>query len=272
VEELIPNLIGDNINATLTMLPSHDEIKNAVFSLYKDGAPGPDGFGPFFFQTYWKIIHKEVTDTVLQFFQSGWIMPSYNANALILIPKGPNSELVEQYRPIAMVNFKFKVISKILAYRLAQILPSIISKNQKGFIQGRNIKDCICLASEAINLMHKKSFAGNIALKIDIHKAFDTLNWNFLLKVLSCFGFNKTFVNWIATILSSATLSISINSAQHGYFACTRVLRTKSLFDVLKITNIQYLFNLLSTNEFCEKCFIRMFLTKERRFFAHKTS
>jgi len=73
--------------------------------------------------------------------------------------------------------------------------------------------------------MHKKSYAGNIALKIDIHKAFDTLNWNFLLKVLTCFGFNNTFVNWISSILSSATHSISINGAQHGYFSCSRGVR-----------------------------------------------
>jgi hypothetical protein len=63
-------------------------------------------------------------------------------------------------------------------------MPTIISKKQRGFIQGRNIEDCICLASEAINLLNKKAFGGNVALKIDISKAFDTLDWSFLLKVL----------------------------------------------------------------------------------------
>lgn len=51
VEEVIPNLIDDNTNNLLTMLPTHAEIKAAVFNLDKDGAPGPDGFGAFFFQT-----------------------------------------------------------------------------------------------------------------------------------------------------------------------------------------------------------------------------
>ncbi|XP_024630529.1 uncharacterized protein [Medicago truncatula] len=183
VEEVIPQLVGGNINAMLTMLPSHEEIRNAVFSLNKESAPRPDGFRAFFFQTYWDIVQREVIDAVLQFFTSGWLLPNYNANILILIPKSNNADTIEQFRPIAMAKFKFKVISKIIADRLAQILPTIISKNQKGFIQGRNIKDCLCLASEAINLLHKKSYAGNIALKIDITKAFDTLDWNFLLKV-----------------------------------------------------------------------------------------
>jgi hypothetical protein len=100
-----------------------------------------------------------------------------------------------------MANFKFKVISKIIADRLASVLPSIISEEQMGFIQGRNFKDCLCIASEAANLLHNKSYGGNLALQIDISKAFDTLEWSFLLKVLRCFGFNDVFCNWIHVIL-----------------------------------------------------------------------
>ena len=225
VEEVIPKIIDDNTNNLLTMLPTHAEIKVVVFNLNKDGAPGPDGFRAFFFQTYWDIVQKDFIDAIMQFFITGWILPNFNSNTLILIPKHPNADSVEQFRSIAMANFKFKVISKIIADRLASILPSIVSSNQKGFIKGRNIKDCLCLASEAINLLDKKAYGGNLALKIDITKAFDTLDWGFLLKVLSCFGFNQTFCNWIASILSSASLSISINGMQQGYFNCSRGVR-----------------------------------------------
>ncbi|XP_024636247.1 uncharacterized protein [Medicago truncatula] len=225
VEEVIPNLVTDSINTMLTMLPSQLEIKNAVFDLNKEGASGPDGFGAFFYQTYWDIVSIDVTNAVLEFFTKSWLLPNFNANTLILIPKNPNADTVDQYRPIAMANFKFKIISKIIADRLAKILPGIISEEQRGFIQGRNIKDCICLASEASNLLNKKSYGGNLALKIDISKAFDTMDWKFLLKVLKCFGFNDTFCTWIDVILKSATLSISINGKLHGYFHCDRGVR-----------------------------------------------
>jgi hypothetical protein len=74
-EEVIPNLVNDDINALLTVLPSYSEIKAAVFALNKDSAPGPDGFGAFFFQNYWDIVKNDVTNAVLQFFSSSWILP-----------------------------------------------------------------------------------------------------------------------------------------------------------------------------------------------------
>ncbi|PNX88269.1 ribonuclease H, partial [Trifolium pratense] len=171
------------------------------------------------------IVSKDVVEAVIQFFISSWIIPNMNANKVVLIPKKENSDSIGHYRLIALANFKYKIISKILADRLAQILPSIISKEQTGFVKGRQIKDCICLTSEIINMLHKKSYGGNLAIKIDIAKAFDTIDWNFLLNVLKAFGFHSTFCNWIKVILESAKLSISINGKQEGYFSCSRGVR-----------------------------------------------
>ncbi|PNX90569.1 ribonuclease H, partial [Trifolium pratense] len=223
--EVIPNLVTEETNALMTMLPSHDEIKAAVFALNKDSAPGPDGFGAFFFQHYWDIVKFDVFNAVLEFFTSSSILPGFNSNVIALIPKTPDASSIDQYRPIAMANFKFKIISKIIADRLASIMPSLISDEQKGFIHDRNIKDCLCIASEAANLLHNKSYGGNLALKIDITKAFDTLDWSFLLKVLKTFGFNEMFCHWIHVILKSAFLSVSFNGKSHGYFNCTRGVR-----------------------------------------------
>jgi hypothetical protein len=115
VTKAIPSLITDRINTMLTRLPTHEEIKNAVFSLNKDSSPGPDGFGAIFFQTFWNIIKLDVINAVMQFFTSGWIMPNFNANTLVLIPKTDHADNVSDYRPIAIANFKFKLISKIIA-------------------------------------------------------------------------------------------------------------------------------------------------------------
>ncbi|WJX12769.1 hypothetical protein P8452_03227 [Trifolium repens] len=166
-EEVIPSLVTDNLNALLTVLPSHSEIKSVVFALNRDSAPGPDGFGAFFFQHYWEIVKNDVFNAVLQFFTSSWILPGFNSNIIALLPKFPEASSIDQYRPIAMANFKFKIISKILADILASIMPTLISVEQKGFIHGRDIKDCLCTASEAINLLHNKAFCAFLSVSIN---------------------------------------------------------------------------------------------------------
>lgn len=142
-EEVIPKSITDDVNALMTSLPSHQEIKEAVFALNKDSAPGPDGFGAFFFQHYWDIVKADVFNAVLEFFTTSWILPGFNSNIIALLPKTSAATSIDQYRPIAMANFKFKIISKIIADRLAKIMPNIISEEQMGFIHDRNIKDCL---------------------------------------------------------------------------------------------------------------------------------
>jgi len=124
-----------------------------------------------------------------------------------------------------MANFKFKIISKIITNKLSHQMPKIISKEQKGFIHDINIRVCLCITSEAANLLHNKSYGGNLMLKINISKAFDTVEWPFHLHVLHAFGFSEIFCNWIKVISNSAFLSVSVNGKAPGYFQCTREVR-----------------------------------------------
>ncbi|XP_058761335.1 uncharacterized protein LOC131634725 [Vicia villosa] len=211
IQRVIPCLVNDNTNAMLTITPSAEEIHHAVMSLKYGSSPRPDGFGPLFFQKYWHIIQSDVIGAVTQFFLQDWILPNYNANTIILIPKTNEPNSINHYRPIALANFKFKFISKIMDDRLASILPTLISKEQNGFVIGRDIKDSICLTFEAINILNNKCYSGNVALKIDISKAFDTLSWKFILNTLERFGFCSRFCRWIDTLLHSANISIGFN-------------------------------------------------------------
>lgn len=90
-----------------------------------------------------------------------------------------------------MENFKDKIISKVLADRLAQILPTLISKEQRSFVHNMNIKGCIFLTLKVVNTLHNKSTHGNLKIKSDIAKTFDTLDWNFLILVLRKFSICK---------------------------------------------------------------------------------
>lgn len=188
--DVIPNLVSIEENATLIAIPKASEIKQAVFSLNPNSAPGPDGYSGLFYQKCWDIVGRDVVLCIQAFFKEGWLPPNLNSNLITLIPKVVGADSVSQFRPIAMANFVFKIIPKILADRLANIAARIVSQNQVAFIKGRRIHDCIGIVSENINLLDKKNFFGNLGLKIDIYKAFDTLFWSFLCMVLHKFGFH----------------------------------------------------------------------------------
>ncbi|KAK3188144.1 hypothetical protein Dsin_027705 [Dipteronia sinensis] len=136
-----------------------------------------------------------------------------------------DSITIDQFRLIVLGNFLFKVSFKILADRLAQIAARIVSPQQFGFIRDQHVEDCIALTSDYVNVLHKKCYGGNMAMKIDIHKAFDTLDWKFLCGVLRAFGFSQTFMDWIVSILGSSKLSVLINGSPAGYFGCSRGVR-----------------------------------------------
>jgi len=102
-----------------------EEIKASIFALNKDSAPGPHEFEAFFFQKYWQIIKEDITNVMLEFFTKSWILLGYNSYTTTLIPKIANATSIDQYRPIAMTNFKFKIITKIIAERLSQLMPII---------------------------------------------------------------------------------------------------------------------------------------------------
>ena len=223
--KVIPNIVTPEDNAMLIALPLSNEVRSAVFDLKGDSAPGPDGYSGHFYQHFWHIIGTDVVQSTKQFFTHNYIMNNLNSNLLILIPKTPSADRLDDFQPIALANFQFKIITKIISDRLGTIASRIISVHQRGFILGRYIQDCIMTASESVNLLHKKTFGGNIALKIDVRKAFDTINWQFLIHVLKCFGFNQIFCDWILTILHSAKLSVNINGKAVGFFNCTRGVR-----------------------------------------------
>ncbi|XP_057779814.1 uncharacterized protein LOC130998415 [Salvia miltiorrhiza] len=225
IEALFDLAVSDAQNNFLVSIPAESEIAAEVFGMDANSAPGPDGFSGSFFQTCWEIIKTDVVSAVQTFFRSSYLPTGCNSSTMILIPKKKDVSTVADLRPIVLSNFFFKIISKILASRLSRIASTHISNNQFGFISGRNIHDCIMLSSEGFNSMQRTNRGSNMACKIDIRKAFDTIRWEFIMQVLRANGYHEKFVNWIWIIFSSARLSILYNGQLSGYFSCSRGVR-----------------------------------------------
>ncbi|XP_021987007.1 uncharacterized protein LOC110883597 [Helianthus annuus] len=201
-----------------------DEIKSAFFDIGDDKAPGPDRYSSAFKKS-WQIIGEEVTFAIKDFFRSGRLLQEINHTFLALIPKVNTPTYVTDYRPISCCNVIYKAISKILTNRLLEGIDDVVSINQSAFIPGRRISDNILLKQELLLNYHRNSGPPRCAFKVDIQKAYDIVDWDFLRATLLGFGFHDTMVNWVMSCVTSTSYSISINRDIHGYFKGQRGLR-----------------------------------------------
>lgn len=209
----------------LTADISHEDVFNTLKLMAKHKSPGPDGFSPEFYLAAWNIVGADITRAILYFFESSHLPRIINSVAITLIPKSDNATSLGQYRPISCCNTLYKCITKILASRMKRIMPAIISQNQCAFVPHRSIGDNILLAQSLCRDYHKDEGVPRCALKLDIHKAFDTMNWNFLFLAMERMGFPERFLNWVQTCVTNCMISLKINGCIEGYFQSKKGLR-----------------------------------------------
>ena len=161
---------------------SVDEVKMALFQMRPTKAPRPDGMNALFYQKFWHVVGNDVTNVVLDFLNTGNMLPEINYTHIFLIPKVKSLEKMSDFRPISLCNVIYKIISKVLANRLKLILPQLISPTQSAFMLGRLITDNVLMTYETLHAMHcrKNGKKGVLALKLDISKAYDRVEWSFL--------------------------------------------------------------------------------------------
>ena len=159
-------------------------------------------------------------NAIQAFFHSGSLLKAFNHAFITLIPKLPNPEEVSHFRPISLCNVFYKIISKVLVNRLKPIMDSIITPFQNAFIKGRNITDNILLAHEIIDVVRKKRRKRDSygVLKIDMSKAYDRVNWNFLKAVLTVMRFDPKWVRWIMECVITVEYTLLINGSMTRSF------------------------------------------------------
>ncbi|KAL6586072.1 hypothetical protein OROMI_002716 [Orobanche minor] len=220
---LVPKIITHNQNNMLCFTHTIDEIRSCVFDMEGDSVAGPDGFGIKFFQICWDIISSDVFDAVVDFFSGSPMPRAFTTTTISLIPKNNNPQSWKDFRPISLYNSTYKIISKILSKRLASILPSFINSAQSGFIKGRNITDNILTAHEVTHDISQSMT--NTIIKLDMEKAYDRINWNFIFQVMTRFGFSVVWVNFIKSCSSNCWFSILVNGQSAGFFKSDRGIR-----------------------------------------------
>lgn len=145
-----------------------------------------------FFHICWDIIKYDVSDFVAEFFYEKKLTKYFTHTCLALIPKIESPSNFSELRPISLSSFSNKIVSKILTRWLNPILHRLIYVNQSGIIPGILITENVVLAQEIIHGMSK-----HIVIKLDMAKANDRMPWNFLMDVLTRFGFSNRLINLV---------------------------------------------------------------------------
>eukprot|EP00253_Pinus_taeda_P004868 PITA_04868 len=146
ITNAIPKSITEEQNWALRRTITMEEVKEVVRSMPSDKAPGPDGFTINFYKACWNIVKQDIWEIVEDSRRSKIILKSLNSTFIALVPKVEEANTPKKFRPIALCNVIYKIISKVIANRLKVILPGIISQEQSGYVEGRQILDNILLA------------------------------------------------------------------------------------------------------------------------------
>ena len=180
VANLVPRSVTLEMNKQLTKEFQREEIIQVVHSMHPTKAPGPDSMSAIFYQKYWDVIGNDIINTVLNVLNSNASVAPLNQTNIALIPKTNSPTKMNEFQPISLCNVSYKIISKVLANRLKPILSTIISENQSAFVPGRLITDNVLVAFEIMYYLKKKEGKENyMAVKLDMSKAYDRVEWCF---------------------------------------------------------------------------------------------
>lgn len=171
------------------------------------------------------VVGPDVIAVVKEYFGYSFLLSRFNSTSLVLVPKKKCPQTIIDFRPIACCQVVYRCITKMLANRMKLFLPTIISGNQSAFVKGRCISENFMLAQELVNGYKGKKLSPRFAIKVDLRKAFDSIDWCFLLDVLTAMHFPAQFISWIAGYVTKSKFSLVINGGLVGYFDGGKGLR-----------------------------------------------
>jgi hypothetical protein len=207
-------------------IPDKQEIWQTLKDMKRRASPGPDGFNVEFYLATWSWIGDDVTMLVRNFYETCILPPHINDTNIALIPKKLVPAIPIDYRPISLCNVIYKIISKTLANRLKPHLPNYIHPSQQAFIEGRRIKNNIIVAQEITQSFALKSWnQPAFMLKIDLAKAFDRLEWNFITGALARKVLHGHFINLIHACISSPSFFVIVNGQSFARFSSNKGIR-----------------------------------------------
>ena len=188
-----------------------DECLKVLKTMQCDKSPGMDGLPVEFYTTFWPDISELLLKSYEYSYNRGSLSTTQRLGLISLIPK-PDRDLllIKNFRPITLLNVDVKIAAKVIASRIKGNIGKLVHTDQSGFIKGRQIGDAIRTTLDMINAMERDHSPGAIIL-LDIEKAFDSLERDYMFSVLKKFNFGDNLIKWISTIYQNRESRISNN-------------------------------------------------------------
>lgn len=201
------------------------EIRKAVSLMNTGKSPGNDGFPAEYYKEYIDILAPVLVKVYQEAFEKGRLPSTFNEALISLIPK-KDKDITDpsNFRPISLLNVDCKILTKVLALRLQQVLPIIIHGNQVGFMKNRSSTDNMRKLIHLMWLAQSKDVP-IAAISLDAEKAFDKVEWGFLFTALSHFGFGSSFSQWVKILYKEPKAAVITNGVISPFFCLSRGTR-----------------------------------------------
>jgi hypothetical protein len=201
------------------------EIKDAIKGLQVNKSPGVDGIIAEFYKIYASLLAPILLEVYQYMEENNCVSESMVTGLITILYKNKGSKLkLENYRPISLLNSDYKILAKILANRMKQVLNDIIAPTQNYSVPGRDIADTINTIRDVINKMNHDKMGG-IVLSIDLNKAFDRVEHDFMFRVMGKYGFGNRIIGWIKLLYKKAKSRVKCNGVLTDSFILERSVR-----------------------------------------------
>ena len=220
----VPTLNADE-QALCEGLITETEALNALKDFSANKTPGTDGLSVEFLKYFWPELKNSIVDSFNHAFHKGSLSISQRCGIITLIPKkNKDKTILENLRPISLLNVDYKILTKVLAKRLEKVLPNLINADQTGYVKVRYIGENIRLIQDLMFYTNKENLPG-MAIFLDFRKAFDTIEWHYLEKVLTHFNFGPNFLQWFKTLHADISSCVLNNGHASCFFPINHGVR-----------------------------------------------
>ena len=201
------------------------ECDQVLKSFQNGKSPGNDGIPVEFYKQFWSRLKPLLVKCYNESYRSGKLPLSQTQAVITLVEKKDSDRtLLKNWRPISLLNVDYKIMSKVIAFRLKKVLSKLIHTDQTAYVQGRYIGENIRLIEDIFFYTEYNNSPGAL-LCVDFEKAFDSLNWDFVVETLKIFGFGQSILNWFSILYNDSKSCVLNNGFSTPFFNVKRGVR-----------------------------------------------